>query len=255
MPSTDTYCVLGCNGFIGRHLVVYLQERGHPCTGVARNQLDLEDADAVTRYFETHAYDVVVHCAAVGGSRLRADDDATYAQNVAMFTNVAAHAGHWRRFVWLSSGAAVHAPSTPYGASKAHCERLASAIPNCQVWRVFGCYGEDEPEQRFMASCRRQGWVRIEHDRQFDFIWVRDLCTLIERCGVLDGRVRDAVYKTKVRLSYVAHHVCGLAKENINIVDFQDDGKRAADYIGHYSNDVGRWLGRADRIAGEGEET
>lgn len=250
MPSIDTYCVLGGNGFIGRHLVQYLQECGHPCTSVARNQLNLEDADAVTNFFNNpkHAFDVVVHCAAVGGSRLRMDDESTFAKNVAMFTSVAAHAARWSRFVWLSSGAALHAPTTPYGLSKAHCERLAVAIPNCRVWRVFGCYGDGEPEQRFMTSCKRQGWIHIEKDRLFDFIWVQDLCKLIVHCDLLDSHsVLDAVYETKVRLSYAAQHVCGLSKDNIFVE--QKTTTSENDYVGHYSDDVGRLLGLSDRIA------
>lgn len=240
MPS---FCVLGCTGFIGRNLVRYLAEQNIDCTSVSRADVDLENAAAVADYFQAHAFDVVVHCAAVGGCRLRCDDDAVYRQNVAMFVNVAAHAMRWHRFVWLSSGAALAAPDTPYGAAKAHCEQVAADILNCQVWRVYGCYGDDEPEHRLMATCRRQGWVTIDHDRLFDFVWVRDLCTLVVKFDVVDGRVRDAVYKTKVALSHVAAKCLPPHKVHVQHTDC------ASPYVGRYCDDVGRVLGVVDRLA------
>ena len=63
-------CVLGANGFIGKNLIGC----NETWTGVTRRDLDLTDQNAVTNYFKCHAYDVVIHCAVIGGSRLKKDE-------------------------------------------------------------------------------------------------------------------------------------------------------------------------------------
>ena len=50
-------CVLGANGFIGKNLVCDTS-----WVGVTRDDLDLEDQDAVERYFTRNKFDVVIHC-------------------------------------------------------------------------------------------------------------------------------------------------------------------------------------------------
>ena len=60
-------CVLGANGFIGKNLI----RCNETWTGVTRMDLDLTDQNAVTNYFKGHTYDVVIHCAVIGGSRLK----------------------------------------------------------------------------------------------------------------------------------------------------------------------------------------
>ena len=56
--------------------------------GVTRQDLDLTDQCAVEEYFKTHTYDVVVHCAVIGGSRLAADDGWVTHKTLLMFEHV-----------------------------------------------------------------------------------------------------------------------------------------------------------------------
>ena len=76
-------CVLGANGFIGKNLM-----RNTDWVGVTRKDLDLTNQLEVQEYFKTHKYDVVIHCAVVGGSRLRVDDGDVIYKNLLMFENV-----------------------------------------------------------------------------------------------------------------------------------------------------------------------
>jgi len=122
------YCILGANGFIGRNLMNFFgSERAY---SVVRAELDLEDAHAVDVFFSSNVFNVVVHCVTLGGSRLQPDAAEVYDRNVQTFRNVAKHSHKFNRLVWLSSGAALYAPETPYGASKLYCESLARDIPN-----------------------------------------------------------------------------------------------------------------------------
>ena len=226
-------CVLGADGFIGRNLVKDLGVRGY-----GRRDVDLLDSKAVDTFFNAHSFDVVVHCAAVGGSRLKKDEPDVFFKNVMMFENVARHAPKFKRFVWFSSGAALHAPESPYGFSKVVCEKLARLIPNCQVLRLYGCYGVDEPPTRFISSCLR-GLTHIEENRYFDFFWVGDVHKVITNFTTCDGKVRDLVYKTKWKLFDVAK------MNKAKAVSLSRDGGPA--YIGEFDEEIGNAIGIFDR--------
>ena len=226
-------CVLGSKGFIGRNLVRDLGAQGY-----GREDLDLMNSAAVGLFFETNSFDVVVLCAAVGGSRLKVDEADVFFKNVKMFENVARHAHKFKRLVWFSSGAAFHAPESPYGFSKVVCEKLARLVPNCQVFRLFGCYGFDEPPTRFISSCLR-GPTHIQENRYFDFFWVGDIHKVITNFTVCDGKVRDLVYKTKWKLFDVAK------MNKAKVVSLSYDGGPA--YVGKFDEEIGNAIGIFDR--------
>lgn len=226
-------CVLGADGFIGRNLVKDLGARGY-----GRKDLDLLNTDAVDEFFKSNSFDVVVHCSVIGGSRVKVDGPEVFFNNVKMFENVARHADKFKRLVWFSSGAAIHAPDSPYGFSKVVCEKLARTIPNCQVFRLYGCYGIDEPPTRFISSCIR-GVTHIEENRYFDFFWVGDIHKVITNFTMCDGKVRDLVYKTKWKLYDVAK------MNKAKAVSLSRDGGSA--YIGEFNEEIGNAIGIFDR--------
>lgn len=155
-----------------------------------------------------------------------------------MFENVARHADKFKRLVWFSSGAALHAPDTPYGFSKAVCEKLARLVPNCQVFRLFGCYGIDEPPTRFISSCLR-GPTHIQENRYFDFFWVGDIHKVINNFTTCDGKVHDLVYKTKWKLYDVAK------MNKAKVISLSYDG--GPTYIGEFNEEIGNAIGIFDR--------
>lgn len=163
-------CVLGANGFIGKNLAIYLD-----WVGVTRLELDLTDQLAVEEYFKTHTYDVVIHCAVMGGSRLKVDDESVTHKNLLMFENVVrVFKG---KLIYFSSGAALRGnpPTDPYGLSKWLIDRRIETIQNAYSLRIWGCYGPGELPTRFSAVCKKEGHVIIERDRYFDFIDVEDV--------------------------------------------------------------------------------
>ena len=218
-------CVLGGDGFIGRNLVKDLGAQGF-----GRKDLDLLDSDAVDLFFENNSFEIVIHCGVIGGSRLRQDGDDVFMKNIKMFENVARHAEKFKRLIWFSSGAAVAARETPYGYSKYICEKLARLIPNCQVFRIYGCYGTDEPSTRFISTCLREP-VHIEKDILFDFFWVGDIHKVINNFITCDGKVRDLVYKTKLKLSDIA------ILNNAKIASIKSNEGQS--YIGEFTAEIG----------------
>ena len=192
-------CVLGAAGFIGKNLL-----RDTDWTGVTRQELDLTDPEAVKEYFEKHEYDVVIHCAVIGGSRLRPDDGEVFYKNLLMFENVVvAFKG---KIIYFSSGAALRGnpPSDPYGMSKWLIDRRIETLPNAYSLRIWGCYGPGEPSTRFSAVCKKEGHVVINQDKYFDFIDVEDVRKIVQEyvsCKWEMPKVCNLVYPEKLLLS------------------------------------------------------
>jgi nucleoside-diphosphate-sugar epimerase len=192
-------CVLGAAGFIGKNLL-----RDTDWTGVTRQELDLTDPEAVKEYFRKHEYDVVIHCAVIGGSRLKPDDGEVFYKNLLMFENVVvAFRG---KIIYFSSGAALRGnpPSDPYGMSKWLIDRRIETLPNAYSLRIWGCYGPGEPSTRFSAVCKKEGHVVIDKDRYFDFIDVEDVRKIVNEyvsCKWEMPKDCNLVYPEKLLLS------------------------------------------------------
>lgn len=192
-------CVLGAGGFIGKNLL-----RGTDWVGVTRHDLDLTDQRAVEMYFKTHMYDVVVHCAVVGGSRLQKDYDDVLKKNILMFENVVRT--FKGKILYFSSGAALRGdpPTDPYGLSKWLIEKRIETLPKSHILRIWGCYGPGEISTRFSAVCKREGHVVIDQDKYFDFIDVEDVRKIVQEyvsCKWKMPKCCNLVYPKKLLLS------------------------------------------------------
>ena len=191
-------CVLGSNGFVGSNLL-----KDTNWNGVTRRELDLTDQHAVEKHFNEHKYDVVIHCAVVGGSRLKPDDGDVAYKNILMFENVVrVFKG---KLIYFSSGAALRGnpPTDPYGLSKWVIDRRIETIPNAYSLRIWGCYGPGELPSRFSAVCKREGHVVIDQDRYFDFIDIEDVRKIVKEY-VNGNKIKkecNLVYTEKLLLS------------------------------------------------------
>ena len=191
-------CVLGSNGFVGSNLL-----KDTNWNGVTRRELDLMDQHAVEKHFNEHKYDVVIHCAVVGGSRLKPDDGDVAYKNILMFENVV---GVFKgKLIYFSSGAALRGnpPTDPYGLSKWVIDRRIETIPDAYSLRIWGCYGPGELPSRFSAVCKREGHVVIDQDRYFDFIDIEDVRKIVKEY-VNGNKIKkecNLVYPEKLLLS------------------------------------------------------
>ena len=191
-------CVLGANGFVGKNVL-----RDTDWIGVTRQELDLTNQKAVEDYFNTHEYDVVIHCAVIGGSRLKPDDCEVTHKNILMFENVVrVFKG---KVLYFSSGAARRGnpPTDPYGLSKWVIDRRIETIEDAYTLRIWGCYGPGELPTRFSAVCKAKGHVVIEKDKYFDFIDIEDVIKVVR--DYVQGKRHDKeynlVYPEKLLLS------------------------------------------------------
>ena len=218
-------CILGAGGFVGRNLA-----RSFPCSvALTRKELDLLDSGAVNQYFSIHDYDVIIHCAVMGGSRLREDDHSVLDKNLRMFFNVM-NATRCKVY-YFSSGAALrnfpNPPNDPYGFSKYVIEQYTCS--RLQILRIWGCFGPNEPSTRFLATGKREGHVTIPVDQEFDFFHVHDVARVMEY--LLDkpnvGYPLNMVYPGKKRL---LSEIAQMAGFSVTVY-----GKKNEGYTGEYN--------------------
>ena len=196
-------CVLGANGFLGRYFL-----SKHPeWVGVTRKDLDLTDQLRTEEFFIKNHFDVVVHCAVMGGSMLIPEDGNITHNNILMFENVARVFNG--KMLYFSSGASVRGnpPTDPYGLSKWIVDRRIEHLDNIHILRIFGCYGSGELDphnrDRFKTICKQKGHIVIDKDKYFDFVDIEDVRKVV--CEYIDGtrteKECDLVYPEKKRLS------------------------------------------------------
>jgi nucleoside-diphosphate-sugar epimerase len=109
--------------------------------GVTRKDFDLTDQKQTEAFFNKNKFDVVVHCAVLGGSMIVVEDGNVTHKNILMFENVVrVFKG---KLLYFSSGAGVRGdpPTDPYGLSKWIIDRRIEHLSNTYTLRIFGCYG------------------------------------------------------------------------------------------------------------------
>ena len=107
--------ITGTDGYIGKSLCYGLNK--YNITRINRKVYDLTNGDEVRDFFNDKYFDVVIYCAAVGGSRLKQDDKQVFRDNISMFENLLFKKEHYGKFIHFGSGAQHHAQDTYYGLS------------------------------------------------------------------------------------------------------------------------------------------
>ena len=79
--------VTGRNGQVGGALQHALVGLGEIVT-LDRSQLDLSNEEEVKKYFQNKFFDVVIHCAIIGGRRTTPDTAFVLQDNLKMFFNL-----------------------------------------------------------------------------------------------------------------------------------------------------------------------
>ena len=174
----------GGNGFIAKNLKRSLAG-SYDITSVTRSDFNLLDREAVSKYFADKYFDVVIHTAIVGGSRLKLDQSDVLLHNLVMHYNLVANSDKFDRFISFGSGAELNLPLDPYGLSKHVIAESVKLLGKKAInIRIFAMFGEDEPETRFIKSnikryIERKALV-IHQDKYMDFYYVEDLITLVD---------------------------------------------------------------------------
>ena len=175
--------ITGGNGYIARTLNKALS-RDHNTTVITRQDFDLTAFNAMNNFFQGKYFDVVLHCAVQGGSRLKVDTYADMDVNLTSYYNLLQHKLHYGKFIYFGSGAEIHSPESPYGLSKRIIAKSVSEIPDFYNIRIYAVFDENELSTRFIKSSITNYLagrsIEVYENKRMDFFYMKDLVTVVE---------------------------------------------------------------------------
>jgi GDP-L-fucose synthase len=232
--------ITGANGYIGKSLRNALRDK-HFVTAITRKELELTDAVAVKEFFsKSPFFDIVIHCAVAGGSRLTKDDWNVMDKNLTMYYNLLANRTRFGKFIHFGSGAETYMPSEPYGYSK---KVIAKSILNQDKFynlKIFGVFDENELDTRFIkANIKRyinKEPIQIYQDRVMDFFYMQDLIKVIKYyiAEANPPKEFDCVYNRIHRLSFIANTINNLDKHKVDMIEAEL--QEGTPYTSNYRN-------------------
>ena len=174
--------ITGGNGYIAKSLYSGLKDK-YSITLITRQDFDLTDSFETLKYFSNKYFDIVIHTAVVGGSRLKPEDSSIMDQNLQMYYNLLACKNRYNKFIHFGSGAEIHNPESPYGLSKRIIAKSILEIENFYNIRIFGVFDENEWETRFIKTCIKR-YINKEpmllQNKKMSFFYMKDLITLVD---------------------------------------------------------------------------
>lgn len=239
--------ITGKNGYIGSSLISKLDST----TGVGRDDFDLTDRESTNNYFKDKYFDVIIHTAICGGSRLKEDGNDVLANNIKMFYNLMTNAHKFGQLISFGSGAELNWPSDPYGLSKAIIANTIDSHSKLNNIRIFGIFDENELGTRFIKTClenyKNKEPIVIHQNKLFDFIHMDDLVTIINFI-ILNPSIKtiDCCYEESYTLKEIANYITTLDNHNCEIkVNKTNQG---IPYIGHFKDYKLNLIGLKQRI-------
>ena len=220
--------ITGGNGYVAKSL--YKGLKHYDITTITRNDFDLTDRAATDKWFKGKHFDVVIHTAIKGGSRLKPDDSEVFYQNLQMFYNLYYNKHCYDKFIYFGSGAELGTPSDPYGLSKKIINDLIKHEHGFFNIRIFGVFDENELETRFIKTNIKKYLnkepITIYQDKYMDFFYMEDLVNLINDYIIGNPytslpKISECSYRTKYTLSDISNFINTLDtyKVPINILD------------------------------------
>jgi nucleoside-diphosphate-sugar epimerase len=217
--------ITGKNGYIAKSLYSYLADM-HEITRVGRSDFDLANSKDVASFMSDKQFDVVIHTAIKGGTRLKTDDNDTLYENMLCFYNLYDCRDSYKRFITFGSGAELTAKNTQYGLSKRCINDIIKWDDKFINLRIFAVFDENELDTRFIKSTinnylnRRD--IVIHQNKYMDFFAMQDLLALVKHfCLAKDSeitnRVIDCCYERKYTLSDITNYINTLGNYSCNI--------------------------------------
>lgn len=174
--------ITGGNGYIAKSLYSAMK-KDYDITLITRRDFDLTDSLKTFKFFSDKQFDVVIHTAVKGGSRLKKETWNDMDCNLLMYYNLLQCKSHYKKLIHFGSGAEIHNPESPYGLSK---RVIANSIKDIQDFyniRIFGVFDENELETRFIkANVKRyiNKDPMLIQDKKMTLFYMKDLVMLVK---------------------------------------------------------------------------
>lgn len=223
--------ITGGNGYIAKSLHSCLYSK-YDITLVSRTDLNMTRREEVQHYFKDEYFDVVIHTAVKGGSRLNPlEGPDVVLANLLMYDNLMRCRDKFRRLIHFGSGAE-EAADSPYGFSKHIINQLIKLDPKSVNVKIYAVFDENELPTRFIKSnilryINRED-LNIHQDKQMDFFYMKDLVSMVE--WLIDYREEEFPVQ-EINCSYLEKYTLTQTAEIINSLDDYKVGIQVEDEI------------------------
>jgi len=234
--------ITGAGGYLGKSLYNVFKDK-YDVTAITRKEVDLTDNYYVNDFFKGKYFDVVLHCAVQGGSRLKEDGVDVLDNNLKMYYNLLHNKYHYNKFIHFGSGAMYSQPDKPYGFSKKAINLSISDQPNFYDLIIYGLFDENELDTRFIkASIKR--YINKEpilvQNKNMSFFYMKDLIKLVDYHIITPPgsliKVRYGAYIERISLLQIAIFINELDDHKVPIYVDVEPG---VDYESNYNAGCG----------------
>ena len=192
--------ITGAKGFLGKEITEYFAHSDHKIFATNRQSLNVLDGTRLSNYIQDNKIEAVIHTAVSGCGR-STDTYEDFCNNILMFQNLLSQRTKFKIMINFGSGAEfdrrssisnrreeeilASCPVDYYGLAKSMITKeILKVNDNIYNFRIFGCFGKYENETRFISKSINRSLIgspiSITQNRLMDFIYVEDLCKLIE---------------------------------------------------------------------------
>jgi len=242
--------ITGGNGYIGSSLYNELKNL-YDVKKISRDNFDLKDSFQTKKYFSNKYFDVVIHCAVSGGSRLKEDTISDMDNNLQMYYNLLNCKDRFGKLIHFGSGAEITQPETSYGLSKRVINKSISGQENFYNIKIFAVFDENELDTRFIkGNIKRyinKEPIIIYQDKFMDFFYMKDLISLVDYYIQSENPPKeiDCSYQQSYSLFDIANMINELDTHKVHITFNQD--KMDEKYCGN-SNILLNYIGLEEGI-------
>lgn len=243
--------ITGCDGYIARNLADRFPY--YDLTLTNRKNLNLLDHIQVKNFFADKYFDVVIHTATSGGSRLKEDEMNVFYENCLMHQNILENSQSFDKYISFGSGAELDRrynidtstdlrsafPIDPYGMSKNYIAKSGIMYPNFHNIRIFNVFNHDELATRMIKNniinYINKKPIVIHQNKYMDFFFMDDLCKVVK--FVIDSnhsqKIINCCYQNKFSLYDIAQIINNLSDYQVDIISEND--QLGLHYFGEYN--------------------
>jgi UDP-glucose 4-epimerase len=220
--------ITGGKGYIASSLYQALKSN-YEIVCITRDDFDLTDSSETNKFFKDNYFDVVIHTAVKGGSRLKREDTTVVDDNLRMYYNILHNKSHYGKLIHFGSGAEVYAADTPYGLSKKIIADSMLEMDDFYNLRIYAVFDENELDSRFIkASIKRyinKEPIQIHQDKYMSFFYMKDLIKVVEYYITNTGMQKqlDCCYSHIYTLSAIANMINSLSDYQVEIIKQESD--------------------------------
>ena len=227
--------ITGGDGYIASSLFEHLNKY-HDVLVINRQNFDLKSNHSTKIFFSDKFFDVVIHCAVKGGSRLKDDLWSDMDDNLIMYYNLLENSSRFNKFIHFGSGAELYSISSPYGLSKHVIRQSILEKDRFFNLRIFAVFDENELDTRFIKTNIRRYInkepMEVYQDKYMDFIYMKDLIKIINYYIDNENLPKEinCTYNTTYSLTKITQIINNLDYHKVNVIE---KGNRGVDYIGN----------------------